>query len=149
MGSSKRFQLSVLCLTVVALLAATPAFAAKGTATLTPCGDEPAASGKLTLTQGFVWTTYEWYGQPYKQAAINYTMACTGLTPGEYYSGFGGGIADKNGKLVAKGWYLVDEGWRPTDVWVYRLVDVWDPTYGWTPAWQLVLYGKIVWSGNP
>ncbi len=142
MGSCKRVRLSVLCLTVAALFAATPAFADRGTATLTASGDEPDASGKMTLTNG--WAVYwdDYWGDYFKAPVIKYTLTCTGLTPGATYWSYNL-TADEDGKLVVKGYYWDDSGWRPSVIQVWRLVDASSHT------WVEVLYGEVVWSGKP
>jgi hypothetical protein len=118
----KLFQLAVVFLVVVALLAGTPALAALGgTVQLTHVGDESGATGTATLTKvnylggwnpmgTMTWMNYKGY----------LTVTCTGLTPGATYSTPAGTFkADRSGKGTVKRWVYFGFMW-----W-------WDDFYGW------------------
>ena len=145
MSSSKRVQLSVVCLIVVALFAHASALGAQtstrwtGSATLTAEGDEPRASGVATLT-GMVGSPI-WWGYWVKGAL---SLSCTVLTPGESYvvtiTGFDspatGGIASQKGTLRIQSHFEGYASWLPTSVAVYRV----------EPGGNvLVLSGAVVW----
>ena len=95
MGSSKRVQLSVLCLTVVALFVVTASVDAqnktwnvKSNARLKPVGDEPRASGQAKVTG--VLTAYDGWDGPYYVFDGSLSFSCKGLTPGAtYMAGWG------------------------------------------------------------
>jgi hypothetical protein len=99
MRSSKLFQLAVLFLIGVALLASTPALALDvGPITLTNTGAEPGASGTATLTnftfRGFLQgyplaAAWDYWGGHYQKQLATYsgqlTATLKGLTPGATY----------------------------------------------------------------
>lgn len=127
MDSSKRVQLSALCI-VVALFAATPAVGAqpqfRGSATLTAVGNETAASGHAALT---MWLYYDPWSGTYGGGGVGVT--CKGLTPGatyvvsmplSYLYNNPDGVANAKGSLNIKSdWVMVLP--EPDSVSLYRV----------------------------
>jgi hypothetical protein len=132
MSLSKRVQMVVLCLIVVALSAAAAAPLMQGTAKLQPVvgGDEPNASGSASLQQTG-WVVYPGGG---RIPTFTLSIRCTGLTPGATYAGpWVSATADRKGSLVMDGKWTG----RPNVVEVSRL----DPG-----MYVLVLEGTVVWK---
>ena len=133
MSLSKRVKLAVLCLIVVVALCAAASASPfpRGSATLQPVvgGDEPSASGVAKEHQT------GWIDGPYGRMPWgNWSLTCTGLTPGAAYGHpWGTAAADRKGSLSAQGKGVVGAAL----VQVYRV----EPTGN-----VLVLSGSVVWN---
>ena len=91
MSSMKRVRLAVVFLIAAALLAGTPAIAAKPSSTNLTCvvadptDPDYGASGVAKLT--VKWSYFEMFNGFWQQGSLS--VSCRGLTPGETYTVFG------------------------------------------------------------